>query len=91
MNEKNDKDQNAMHSLFLAISKMMPEEMIIERLEEALSDYKKNNNDDTRSTLKMNVIMYAMRLMTEKDSITETLKEFEEIDRMGKRDKILNT
>ncbi len=67
-----------MHELLIALSKMMPEETLIDELSEALTQYKITKSEDAKRKLAMHSTMVMIRFSTEKDSTTDTLKEFKE-------------
>lgn len=90
MNE-NQKPDTGMAKLFLAVAKTMPEEMLFEQLEKAISEYKSQKSESSKKHLMFYLQMAAITFMHEDESIEESLASVDKIASMVERDKLINT
>lgn len=67
-----------MNELMIMYAKTVPEEFLINDLEESLTSYKINRNEETKERLKCSLLVLTTRLITEKRSTESTMKQFKE-------------
>jgi len=71
-----------MQELLLAFAKLLPEEQLIESLEQAISKYKAAPSKDTKGELGMYTMLLAARIGTEDKELPEVLSELSERKRI---------
>lgn len=90
MNE-NQKPDIGMAKLMLSIAKAMPEEMLLEELKKAITQYEIKKTPEHKRGFQFYIQMTALRFMHEDESMDESLKTVDDIASMVQRDKIIKT
>lgn len=65
-----------MHELMILIAKEMPEEILIDKMEEAFNQYRGGQTDEAKKSLALYSHMLALRLGTEGRDSIDVIKEF---------------
>ena len=78
-----------MKELFMLMATITPEEIIIEQLQEAITEYKLLKDEDSKSKVLMNCHMFMMNHMTQgsPDKMSEILQDMK---RSEERDNLFN-
>lgn len=76
--------------LMLIVASAMPEEMIVEQLQEALTAHKIAPTEKTKSRLGMYCMMFASKEMTDKFGIEDMMKKTEQVNKIYDRLNDLN-
>jgi hypothetical protein len=74
-----------MQDLLLLFAKVMPEEMIIEQIEESLTEYKITRTDEAKKKLTMYCMLMATKSGTEGKDIEQITHELGEVRRIKER------
>lgn len=63
------------NDFMLAMAKFMPEDMLIEQLEQALSNYKNKKSEEAKHGLQVALMLITTRLFTEDKTVEELSKD----------------
>lgn len=67
-----------MQSLLIAFAKMVPEDKLLDDLEQSLREYRTTRSEDSKSKLALYSMFITTRLATEGKDLLEVLREFDE-------------
>lgn len=74
-----------MHDLILLFASVIPEDKIIEDLQEALTAHKLAPSDDTKNKLSMWCTLFLSKGITDKKDVLECVKEIRELEQIKTR------
>jgi hypothetical protein len=72
----------SMDSVFLAVSKMIPKEEVVDRLSIALSKFKIDPTDENKSEMLMLATMLVIRLGSDHKSLEDMIKDHDRIKKL---------
>lgn len=71
-----------MEQLFIMAAKVMPEEMMIKELSEALENYKSLHDEASKRKLTMYLMLLSTKFMSEGKDMLETMQDHDKFKRM---------
>ena len=70
-------ESNTGRSLMTLLAKIMPEDEVLDQLQEALTTYKLTKTKETKSKLEMHLMLAATNLLTTEKSTEEVMDDME--------------